>query len=59
MSEKISVQAQIVAKESPDFTKVQHKATAGLTEAEILLRNTIGEIKETSERSGEGDKGRA
>jgi len=36
----------LTAKKSPDFIEVIHKATAGLSEKDLIERNTIGEVKE-------------
>ena len=46
MSEKIVINSSIEAKESPMLRSVKPKAVAGLSEAEIIERNTIGEIEE-------------
>lgn len=50
--ERINITAQVAVKESKEFSKVQHKAVAGLTEEEVIKRNTIGELTEPAE-SGE------
>lgn len=42
-------QSDVTAKASPSLKKVEYKATAGLSEQEILDRNVIGEIKEEEE----------
>lgn len=47
MSEKITVKAQMTVKESPELSKVQHKAVAGLSAEELIERNTIGKLKST------------
>lgn len=55
MSEKITVKAQMTIKESPELSRVQHKAVAGLTDEELIERNTIGKLNEsTGERDKEG-----
>jgi hypothetical protein len=41
--------SKVTAKASPNLKKVEYKATAGLTEEEILSRNVIGEIKKDEE----------
>lgn len=46
MSDKITVKAQVAVKESKELNNIQYKATAGLTEEEILKRNTIGELRD-------------
>lgn len=53
MSDRITVNAQMSIKESPELEKVQHKAIAGLTDEEIIKRNTIGELTEPGKSSGD------
>ena len=41
--------SNLTAKAAPALKRVDYKATAGLSEQEILDRNVIGEIKEEKE----------
>ena len=43
---EIIIQSSVNAKQSKDFKKITHKAVAGLSEAELIERNTIGKLKE-------------
>lgn len=36
----------ITAKKSPDFVDIVHKAVAGISEKDLIERNTIGEVKD-------------
>ena len=53
MSERILVKTHVLVKELPDCEKIQHKAVAGLTDEELIERNTIGELRDTESA---GDK---
>jgi len=46
MKKEIIVKSSIDAKQSKDFQKITHKAVAGLSEAELIERNTIGKHEE-------------
>ena len=37
------------AKKSPDFKDVTHKATAGVSEKDLIERNTIGKFEEAED----------
>jgi hypothetical protein len=46
----------LTAKKSPDFVEVVHKAVAGVSEKDLIERNTIGEVKDTEDkRAGESE----
>jgi len=51
---KIVVKSSVTVKKSPDLRKVQRKAVAGLSEAELIERNTIGEYEEGQEGQDDG-----
>ena len=42
--DKITIKSSVTAKESPMLRSVKHKAVAGLSEAELIERHTIGEL---------------
>ncbi len=46
MKKEIVVQSSVTVKQSKDFKKITHKAVAGLSEAELIERNTIGKLEE-------------
>ena len=48
--------SKVDAKASPNLKRVEYKATAGLTEQEILDRNVIGEIKEEDKEDKEDEE---
>jgi len=51
MSKKtIVVKSSIVVKKSSELRKVKYKATAGLSEAEVIERHTIGEYEEEQDK---------
>ena len=56
MSEKITIKSSITAKESPMLRTVQHKAVAGMSEAEIIERHTIGEFNTAKKEEEEKEK---
>ena len=37
------------AKKSPDFVDVTHKAVAGVSEKDLIERNTIGEVRDSED----------
>lgn len=45
----INVNSSIVIKKSPDCREVTPKATAGLSEAEAIERNTVGSFGQKKE----------
>jgi hypothetical protein len=49
MKERILIKASVQVKEVPGLEKITHKAVAGLTDDELIERNTIGELKEPNE----------
>lgn len=51
--EKIELEVEIVTRKSPNFKNIEHKATAGLSEAEAIERNTIGSIGDYGEEREE------
>jgi len=55
MSDKITLKAHVSVKESKELNTIQYKATAGLTEEEILKRNTIGELRDNTGASKTGE----
>lgn len=54
MSDKITLKAEVAVKESKELNTIQYKATAGMTEEEILKRNTIGELRDNPGASEAG-----
>ena len=47
----------LTAKKSPDFVDVTHKAVAGVSEQDLIERNTIGEVRDSEdEETDETDK---
>jgi len=54
MSDKITLKAEVAVKESKELNTIQYKATAGMTEEEILKRNTIGELRDNPGASETG-----
>ena len=51
--EKIEVEVEIVTRKSPEFKNIEHKATAGMSEAEAIERNTIGSIRDSGDEQEE------
>jgi len=39
----------ITAKKSPDFVEIAHKATAEVSEKDLIERNTIGEVRDSED----------
>jgi hypothetical protein len=39
----------LTAKKSPNFVEVAHKAVAGVSEKDLIERNTIGEVREQTD----------
>ena len=39
----------LTARKSPDFVDVTHKAVAGVSEKDLIERNTIGEVKDSED----------
>jgi len=48
-NKKIVVQSAVAVKKSSNLRKVKRKAVAGLSEAELIERNSIGEFKQQKE----------
>ena len=47
----------LTAKKSPDFVDIVHKAVAGVSEKDLIERNTIGEVKDSEdERTDESEE---
>ena len=42
----IDVKSSVIIKKSPECKKIIHKASAGLSEAEVIERHTIGNFGE-------------
>ena len=49
MPKKITVESAVTIKKSSDVRKVKRKAVAGLSEAELIERNSIGTYKKEDE----------
>lgn len=45
----INVQEEVVAKESEELRKVEHKATAGLSEQDAIAKHVVAELEEDEE----------
>jgi hypothetical protein len=43
MKDEIIVKSIVSAREAPGLKTIQHKAVAGISEAELIKRHTIGE----------------
>lgn len=56
MSDKIKIKSSVTAKESPELRSVTHKAVAGISEAELIERHTIGEFDTNKEDEKENDE---
>jgi len=53
---EIVVQSSMSAKQAANFKVITHKAVAGLSEAELIERNTIGELKEKCKEDEDCDE---
>lgn len=54
----ILVDAKLSVKKSPDLRKVQYKASAGLSDAEVIERYTLGEYNtRKDEEEGSEEEG--
>lgn len=51
----ITVNPDIIVRESPDMEQVNSKAVAGVSEKELIERNVLGEYKEDEDEQS-GDK---
>lgn len=56
MSNEIIVKSSIVAKKAPGLKNIQQKAVAGLSEAELIERHTIGQLEEEDKKDEEGEE---
>ena len=55
-SKEIIIRSNIVAKKSSDIRQVTRKAVAGLSEAELIERHSIGIYEEEEEEGRETSK---
>ena len=39
----------LTAKKSPDFEEIVHKTVAGISEKDLIERNTIGEVRDSED----------
>jgi len=56
---KINIKSSMTVKASPDCKPIKHKATAGLSQAELIERYTIGEYddkEEVEEKEADSDR---
>jgi hypothetical protein len=54
--DKIEIKSSVTAKESPTLRAVKHKAVAGLSEADLIERHTIGELDTDEKNEKEQDE---
>lgn len=50
MNKKLVVKSILTAKEAPGLKKIQQKAVAGISDAELIERHTIGEYDKKDEQ---------
>lgn len=53
---ELVVKSVITAKEAPGLKKIQQKAIAGISEAELIKRHIIGEYDKDDDDKAEGDE---
>lgn len=54
---KLVVRSDVTARKSSDMRQVSRKAVAGLSEAELIERNSIGTYKEEDDNDNGDSKG--
>ena len=52
MKNAITVKSILTAKKAPGLKTIQHKAIAGISDAELIERHTIGEYTKDKEEDG-------
>ena len=50
MNKKLVVKSILTAKQAPGLEKIQQKAVAGISDAELIERHTIGEYNKEDEQ---------
>lgn len=56
MDKELVVESVLTAKEAPGLKTINHKAVAGISEAELIERHTIGEHDEDREDKEDRDE---